>query len=203
MKIICVGRNYVDHAKELGNDIPEQPVIFLKPDTSIIQKGLPFFYPDFSKSIHYEAEIVVKINRLGKNIDAKYAHRYYSDISLGIDFTARDLQKDLKEKGLPWERAKSFDGSAAIGKFVPVKSLKQANNINFRLHINKEEKQKGQSSEMLFSIDQLIENISKFITLKIGDLIFTGTPSGVGPIAINDRIEGFIEEEKVLDLKIK
>ena len=203
MKIICVGRNYKAHASELGNAIPEQPVIFLKPDTALIQKGQAFYIPHFSKEIHFETELVVKINRLGKNISEKYAHKYYSEISLGIDLTARDIQSELKGKGLPWERAKAFDHSAPLGKFISLDSIDQANDIHFKLLINKEERQRGKSSDMLFSIDQLIENISKFITLKIGDLIFTGTPEGVGPIHIGDHLEGYIEDKKVLDLKVK
>lgn len=203
MKIICVGRNYVAHAAELKNEVPKEPVIFLKPDTAIIPKGQPFFYPDFSKDIHYEAELVIRINRLGKNIAEKFAHKYYDEISLGIDFTARDLQQNLKEKGLPWERAKAFDGSAPVGQFVDLNSLKDPKNIHFKLLINQEERQVGESKAMLFSIDRLITQISSFITLKIGDLIFTGTPKGVGPVKIGDHLVGLIEDEKVLELKVK
>lgn len=203
MKIICVGRNYAAHAAELKNEIPEEPVIFLKPDSAILPKRQPFFYPDFSQDIHFEAELVIRINRLGKNIAEKFAHKYYHEVSLGIDFTARDLQQKLKEKGLPWERAKAFDGSAPVGQFIDLKSLEDSKNIHFRLLINKKERQLGETKNMLFSVNQLISNISSFITLKIGDLIFTGTPQGVGPIKIGDHLEGFIEEQKVLDIKIK
>tara|TARA_R110002072_G_scaffold83655_3_gene189748 strand:+ start:1035 stop:1646 length:612 start_codon:yes stop_codon:yes gene_type:complete len=203
MKIICVGRNYAAHAAELKNEVPKEPVIFLKPDTALIPKRQPFFYPDFSNDIHYEAELVVRINRLGKNIAEKFAHKYYSEVTLGIDFTARDIQQQLKEKGLPWERAKAFDGSAPVGQFIKINSLRNSKNIDFKLLINKEERQIGDTNDMLFSINQLISHISTFMTLKIGDLIFTGTPQGVGPIKIGDHLEGFIEDQKLLDLKIK
>lgn len=203
MKIICVGRNYAAHAAELKNEVPKEPVIFLKPDTALIPKRQPFFYPDFSSDIHYEAELVVRINRLGKNIAEKFAHKYYSEVTLGIDFTARDIQQQLKEKGLPWERAKAFDGSAPVGQFIKINSLRNSKNIDFKLLINKEERQIGDTNDMLFSINQLISHISTFMTLKIGDLIFTGTPQGVGPIKIGDHLEGFIEDQKLLDLKIK
>jgi len=203
MKIICIGRNYAAHAKELNNPVPTEPVVFLKPDTALLAKGMPFFYPSFSKDVHYEAELVVKINRVGKNISQKFAHKYYSELTVGIDFTARDLQTKYKEKGLPWERAKAFDGSAPVGKFVSKEKFQDLNDLNFSLTINGENKQQGNTTNMLFSIDAIIEYISQFFTLKIGDLIFTGTPEGVGPIFINDRFEAFIEEEKVLDLKIK
>lgn len=203
MKIICVGRNYAAHAAELKNEVPKEPVIFLKPDTALIPKRQPFFYPDFSSDIHYEAELVVRINRLGKNIAEKFAHKYYSEVTLGIDFTARDIQQQLKEKGLPWERAKAFDGSAPVGQFIKLNSLRNSKNIDFKLLINKEECQIGDTNDMLFSINQLISHISTFMTLKIGDLIFTGTPQGVGPIKIGDHLEGFIEDQKLLDLKIK
>lgn len=203
MKIICVGRNYAAHAAELNNEVPKEPVIFLKPDTALIPKNLPFFYPDFSKDIHFETELVIRINRLGKNIAEKFAPKYYNEISLGIDFTARDLQQQLKEKGLPWERAKAFDGSAPVGQFIELASLENSKNIHFKLFINKEERQIGETADMLFSVNQLIAHISSFITLKIGDLIFTGTPKGVGPIKIGDHLEAYIENQKVLDLNIK
>lgn len=203
MKIICVGRNYAAHAAELKNEVPTEPVIFLKPDTALLPKRQPFFYPDFSKDIHYETEVVIRIERLGKNIAPKFAHKYYSELSLGIDFTARDLQQKLKEKGLPWEKAKGFDGSAPTGKFVDKTKLPEMNNLNFELKINGESRQNGNTSQMIFPIDELIAYVSKYFTLKIGDLIFTGTPKGVGPIQIGDHLEAYLEEEKVLDLKIR
>jgi 2-keto-4-pentenoate hydratase/2-oxohepta-3-ene-1,7-dioic acid hydratase in catechol pathway len=203
MKIICVGRNYAEHAKELNNPVPKEPVLFLKPDTALLPKKMPFFIPDFSKDVHYEAEIVVKINRVGKHIEKKFAKKYYSDVSLGIDFTARDIQSKLKEKGLPWERAKAFDGSAPVGTFIPISQLVNSKNIRFELFINNERKQLGFSKDMIFSIETLICEISKIFTLKIGDLIFTGTPSGVGQIKIGDQLEGYLEDKKVLNLKVR
>ena len=203
MKIICIGRNYSAHAKELNNPVPKEPVVFLKPDTALSPKSMPFFYPSFSKDIHYEAELVVKIDRVGKNISQKFAHKYYSELSVGIDFTARDLQQECKEKGLPWERAKAFDGSAPVGRFIGKDKFQTLSDLNFSLKINGELKQQGNTGNMLFSIDAIIAYVSQFFTLKIGDLIFTGTPEGVGPIAINDSFEAFLEGEKVLDLKIK
>ncbi len=203
MKIICIGRNYAAHAKELNNPVPKEPVIFLKPDTALLSKRMPFFYPSFSTDVHYEAELVVKIDRVGKNISQKFAHKYYSELTVGIDFTARDLQSIYKEKGLPWERAKAFDGSAPVGKFVVKEKFKDLKDLNFSLKINGESKQNGNTANMLFSIDAIIEYVSQFFTLKIGDLIFTGTPEGVGPISINDCFEAYLEDEKVLDLKIK
>ncbi len=203
MKIICVGRNYADHAKELNNPVPTEPVIFLKPDTALIPKNQPFFYPDFSEDVHFEAEIVVKINRLGKNIEKQFAHKYYDEIGLGIDFTARDIQKKLKEKGLPWARAKAFDSSAPVGNFIPKSSFDNIQNISFSLKQNEEVKQNGNTKDMIFSIDELIVEISKYYTLKIGDLIFTGTPAGVGPINIGDQLIGFIENKQVLKLNIR
>ena len=203
MKIICIGRNYSAHAKELNNPVPKEPVVFLKPDTALLPKSMPFFYTSFSKDIHYEAELVVKIDRVGKNISQKFAHKYYSELSVGIDFTARDLQQECKEKGLPWERAKAFDGSAPVGRFIGKDKFQTLSDLNFSLKINGELKQQGNTGNMLFSIDAIIAYVSQFFTLKIGDLIFTGTPEGVGPIAINDSFEAFLEGEKVLDLKIK
>jgi 2-keto-4-pentenoate hydratase/2-oxohepta-3-ene-1,7-dioic acid hydratase in catechol pathway len=203
MKIICVGRNYREHAKELNNPVPQEPVIFLKPDTAILPPKQPFFYPSFSRDIHFETELVVRINRLGKNIAEKFAHKYYSQVSLGIDLTARDIQASLKEKGLPWEKAKGFDGSAPLGRMIDKNNIPDLQNLNFSLRVNGEERQKGNTKDMLFSIDALIAHVSQFFTLKIGDLIFTGTPAGVGALHINDHLEAFLEEEKVLDLKIK
>ncbi len=203
MKIICVGRNYASHAQELGNEVPKEPALFLKPETALIAKRQPFFIPDFSNDIHYEAEVVIKINRLGKNIQAKFASKYYDKVALGIDFTARDLQKKLKEKGLPWEKSKAFDGSAAVGRFVDVKHFVDIQNVRFSLAVNKEVKQNGKTSEMVFSINQLIEYISTFFTLKIGDLIFTGTPAGVGSVTKNDFLELYLEDDLNLSLTVK
>lgn len=204
MKIICIGRNYAKHAKELNNALPTEPIFFFKTETSLLPKKQAFFIPDFSNEIHFEAELVVRINRLGKNIQEKFAHKYYNEIGFGIDFTARDLQDECKKKSLPWEKAKAFDGSAPIGyKFIEKSKLKDVNNINFSLRINGEERQNGQSNDMIFSFDQIIAYVSQFVTLKIGDLIFTGTPEGVGKINIDDFLEGFIENEKVFELKIK
>lgn len=203
MKIICVGRNYAKHAKELKNEIPSEPVIFIKPDTALLPKKNPFFYPAFSKDVHYEVELVVKINKMGKKIQPKFAHKYYNEISVGIDFTARDLQKQLKEKGLPWEKAKAFDSSAPVGKFVPLSNFQSIDDISFSLKINGENKQEGNSKNMLFKVNELITYISSFITLKKGDLLFTGTPEGVGPVTMNDHLEAFIEEEQLLSFNVK
>lgn len=204
MKIICIGRNYVNHAKELGNDVPKEPIFFLKPDSAILPKKQPLFYPDFTKDLHYEVEIVVRINRLGKHIEERFANKYYNEIGLGIDFTARDIQQECKEKGLPWEKAKSFDGSAVLGsKYLKVNEIENLGDLNFSLKKNGELVQQGNTSEMLFKIDEIIAYISRFYTLKIGDLIFTGTPSGVGPVNINDNLEGFIEDQKLINLLIK
>ena|SRR5690606_9034079 len=203
MKIICIGRNYTEHIKELENEKPANPVIFLKPDTAILVKKQPFFIPDFSSEIHHEVEILVKINRVGKYIDKKFAHKYYNEIGLGIDFTARDLQKDLKEKGLPWEKAKAFDGSAVIGDWIPKSEIKDINAIEFSLKKNDNIVQKGNTSHMLYKIDELIEYISKYFTLKIGDIIFTGTPAGVGKVTENDKLIGFIENKKMFSITVK
>ncbi len=204
MKIICVGRNYVDHAKELNNQVPDEPVLFLKPDTALLRNNDPFFVPDFAEEFHYETELVVKINRLGKHIAPEFAHRYYEEIGMGIDFTARDLQSKLKAKGLPWEKAKAFDHSAGISKyFVPKSKFKDIQNINFKLLVDGEIRQEGNTHQMLFKVDELIAYISKFFTLKIGDLIYTGTPSGVGKVSIGERFEVFLENEKMMDFLIK
>ena len=203
MKIICVGRNYVEHAKELNNKAPKDPVLFLKPDTAILLKKQPFFIPEFSNNVHHEVEVLVKINRIGKHIDQKFAHKYYDEIGLGIDFTARDLQSQLKEKGLPWEKAKAFDGSAVIGNFVSKTKFSNVNNINFSLKRNDEVVQRGNTLLMQWKIDTLIEYISKYFTLKIGDIIFTGTPSGVGKVISDDTLVGFLEEEEMFSIKVK
>lgn len=203
MKIICIGRNYVDHISELNNEKPSDPVVFLKPDTAILLKKQPFFIPDFSNDVHHEVEILVKINRIGKHIEKRFAHKYYDEIGLGIDFTARDLQSKLKEKGLPWEKAKAFDGAAVISEFFPKSNFEDVNNINFHLENNGNIVQKGNTSLMLWKIDELIEYISKYFTLKIGDIIFTGTPAGVAKVNPNDRLTGFIENTKVFSILVK
>lgn len=204
MKIICIGRNYTEHIAELNNEKPEDPVIFLKPDTAILLKKQPFFIPDFSEEVHYEAEVLVKIKRVGKHIQPKFAHKYYEEIGLGIDFTARDLQQKLKEKGLPWEKAKAFDGAAVIGeKWFPKTTFNDLNKINFRLEKNGAVVQQGNTSHMLWKIDELIAYVSEYFTLKIGDIIFTGTPAGVGKVEENDRLTGFLEKEQVFSIHIK
>ncbi|PRX43122.1 fumarylacetoacetate hydrolase family protein [Salegentibacter salegens] len=204
MKIICIGRNYTDHISELQNEKPEDPVIFLKPDTSILLKKQPFFIPDFSKEVHYEVEVLVKIKKVGKHIQEKFAHKYYDEIGLGIDFTARDLQQKLKEKGLPWEKAKAFDGAAVIGeKWLPKGAVGDINMLNFSLDKNEETVQKSNTRLMLWKIDELIAYISQFFTLKIGDVIFTGTPAGVGKVAAEDKLTGFIEDKQIFSIQIK
>jgi 2-keto-4-pentenoate hydratase/2-oxohepta-3-ene-1,7-dioic acid hydratase in catechol pathway len=203
MKILAIGRNYVEHAKELNNPIPDEPVIFLMPETALIQKNQPFFYPDFSNDIHYEVELVLKINKLGKNIEEKFAHRYYDEIGIGIDFTARDLQQQLKSKGLPWEKSKCFDGAAPLGKFVGKDQLPPVNNISFTLEKNGELVQQGNSGMMINSFDAIIAHVSKFFTLKIGDLIFTGTPAGVGPVKIGDNLVAKIEGKELLKVPVR
>ena len=203
MKIICIGRNYTKHIEELENEKPEHPVVFCKPDTAILLKKQPFFIPEFSNDVHHEVEILVKINRLGKYIDRKFAHKYYDEIGLGIDFTARDLQGQLKAKGLPWEKAKAFDGSAVIGNWLPKSEFKDVDNVNFSRIKNDTTVQDGNTSLMLWKIDELIEYVSKYFTLKIGDIIFTGTPSGVGKVIANDRLKGFIEDKELFSIHIK
>jgi len=203
MKIICIGRNYAKHAQELNNDVPRQPVFFLKPDTALLRSNLPFFYPDFSSNIHYETELIVRINRLGKSIPEKFACNYYEEIGIGIDFTARDLQEKCKTKGLPWEIAKAFDSSAAISKFIHKETLSDINNIHFHLDVNGKTVQNGNSAEMLFSFDAIIAYVSRYMTLRTGDLIFTGTPAGVGPVKINDLLEVYLEQQKMMRFRIK
>lgn len=203
MKIICVGRNYAAHIKELQNERPDHPILFMKPDTSVLLKKQPFFIPDFSDDIQYEVEVLVRIKKVGKYIDRKFARTYYDEIGLGIDFTARDVQSKLKAKGLPWEKAKAFDGSAVIGNFLPVDSLGDVNALNFSLVRNGITVQHGNTSLMLWKIDDLIEYISKYFTLKIGDVIFTGTPAGVGRVSPNDELIGFIEKKQVFSIKVK
>ena len=203
MKIICIGRNYKNHVNELNNIVPTEPVIFLKPDTSIILKTQPFFIPDFSNDINHEVEIIVKINRVGKYISKEFAHKYYDKIGLGIDFTARDIQQNQKKFGLPWEKAKAFDGSALIGKWVNKTSFDDINDIKFSLMKNNELVQQGNTSQMLWDIDSIIAYVSSFFTLKIGDIIFTGTPDGVGAVKENDKLKGFSNGDEFFDLKIR
>lgn len=203
MKIICIGRNYTDHIAELENEKPENPVVFLKPDTAILLKGQPFFIPDFSQDVHHEVEVLVRINRIGKHIQPKFAHNYYDEIGLGIDFTARDLQAQLKAKGLPWEKAKGFDGAAVVGKWVAKAELPQVDELQFSLRKNGETVQAGNTALMLWKIDELIAYVSQFFTLKIGDIIFTGTPAGVGPVAINDVLVGELEGRELFNIKVK
>ncbi|GAA4269737.1 fumarylacetoacetate hydrolase family protein [Hyunsoonleella aestuarii] len=203
MKLICIGRNYTEHIKELENEKPSDPVVFLKPDTAILLKKQPFFIPDFSEDVHHEVEVLVKINRVGKFINRKFAHKYYDEIGLGIDFTARDLQAKLKSKGLPWEKAKAFDGAAVIGNWIPVNELTNVNDIEFSLKKNEEIVQNGNTSHMLWKIDELIEYVSKYFTLKIGDIIFTGTPAGVGKVIANDKLKGFIENKEMFSITVK
>ncbi|MEW7280038.1 fumarylacetoacetate hydrolase family protein [Aquimarina sp. 2201CG1-2-11] len=203
MKLICIGRNYTDHIEELQNERPLDPVVFIKPDTSILLKKQPFFIPDFSNDIHHEVEILIKINKVGKYIDKKFAHKYYNEIGLGIDFTARDLQSKLKEKGLPWEKAKGFDGSAVIGKWIAKDTLDDVNQIDFRLEKNGDIVQKGNTRYMLWKIDEIIEYVSKYFTLKIGDVIFTGTPAGVGVVKSDDILTGYIEDQQFFSIKVK
>ena len=203
MKIFCIGRNYADHAKELGNGIPDEPVIFMKPKSALVQGHTPFYYPEFTNELHYEAELVVRISKNGKYIPEKHASNYYNAITVGIDFTARDIQQQLKEKGLPWEKAKSFDNSAAIGKFIDITPKMDRKNINFSFAKNKEIVQNDNSKSMIFSIDNIIANISIYFSLNIGDLVFTGTPAGVGECMVGDHLEGYFEKDLVLSLEIK
>ncbi|AXG70202.1 ureidoglycolate lyase [Kordia sp. SMS9] len=203
MKIICIGRNYTEHIAELENEKPKDPVIFMKSDTSILLKKQPFFIPDFSEEIHHEVEVLVKINKLGKYIDQKFAHKYYNEISVGIDFTARDLQSKLKAKGLPWEKAKAFDGSAVVGQWISKDQFEDINNLNFKLEKNNEIVQQGNTQQMLWKIDELIAYVSQYFTLKIGDIIFTGTPAGVRKVNVNDRLTGFLEGQQLFSILVK
>lgn len=203
MKIIAVGRNYAEHARELNNQVPENPVIFLKPDTALLRDNKPFYHPDFSKEIHHEIEIVLKVSKEGKHISEKFASRYFEEIAIGIDFTARDIQQKHKEKGLPWELAKGFDNSAPVSAFKPVSEFADINNIDFHLDINGKTVQEGNTKDMLFRFEKIIAYVSQFITLKKGDLIFTGTPAGVGKVEIGDKLSGYIENQKMLDFEIK
>ena len=201
MKIICIGKNYVNHAKEMGSDVPKKPLFFLKPDSAILPKKHPFFYPDFSQNIHYELELVIRIKKLGKHIEKKFAPSYYSEVGLGIDFTARDLQESCKKNRHPWEIAKAFDHSAVVSQ--QFFSIKELGELSFELKKNGESVQKGFAKDMVFNFDEIINHVSKYMTLKIGDLIFTGTPEGVGPIKIGDHLEGFLNDKKIININIK
>jgi acylpyruvate hydrolase len=201
MKIICIGRNYSEHAKEMKAELPTEPVFFMKPDTALLKEP-DFYYPEFTRDLHHEIELVIKVSKAGKHIEEKFANKYYEEIGLGIDFTARDLQAKCKESGLPWEKAKAFDNSAPIGKFIKKKDL-ELNNIRFELKVNGEIRQKGNSKDLIFSFDKVISYVSRFVTLKVGDLIYTGTPEGVGAVKISDVLEGFLNGEKVLSLSVK
>jgi len=203
MKIICIGRNYTDHIEELANERPEDPVIFLKPDTSLVLKNQPFFIPPFSDDVHYEVEVLVRINRIGKHIQQKFSHKYYDEIGLGIDFTARDLQAKLKGKGLPWEKAKAFDGAAVVGDWVNKSELPHIDELQFEMTKNGTVVQQSSSALMLWKVDELIAYVSQFFTLKIGDIIFTGTPAGVGPVVENDVLEGYLEGHQLFSIKVK
>ncbi len=203
MKIICVGRNYVDHIHELNNEQPDDPVIFLKPETAVPLKNEPFFYPDFSQDVHHEVEVLVKINRVGKNIEETFAHKYYDEIGIGLDFTARDLQSKLKAKGLPWELAKAFNGSAPMSGFISKSEFADLQNLNFRLEVNGETRQQGNTSLMLFKIDYLISFVSRYFMLQQGDVIFTGTPKGVGPVQVGDTLTAYLEDRQMLDIAVK
>jgi 2-keto-4-pentenoate hydratase/2-oxohepta-3-ene-1,7-dioic acid hydratase in catechol pathway len=203
MKIICIGRNYVNHIEELKNERPTEPVVFMKPDSAILLKQHPFVIPEFSEDIHHEIELIVKISKVGKYIEPKFAHKYYDEISVGIDFTARDLQEKLKQKGLPWEKAKAFDGSAVIGEFLPKTQFSSLEKLTFELTNNGQTVQKGCSSHMLWTIDELIAYVSQFFTLKIGDIIFTGTPAGVASVRPNDILEGFLEKQQLFRIQVK
>jgi acylpyruvate hydrolase len=202
MKIFCVGRNYSEHAKELGNAVPEQPVIFSKPDTALLKNGEPFYHPSFSNDIHHEIELVIRISKMGKKIDAKFARNYFNEIGLGIDFTARDVQTHLKSKGLPWELAKGFDGSAPIGNFMDCQTV-DLTNIDFALYKNGHMVQQGNTANMIFSFEHIISFISQYFTLKVGDLIYTGTPAGVGKVEMGDKLEGFLGAQKMLECEVK
>lgn len=203
MKIFCVGRNYAEHARELGNAIPDEPVIFIKPKSALLQTHTPFYYPEFTNELHYEAELVLRVSKNGKYIQERHASKYYNGVTVGIDFTARDLQNDLKEKGLPWEKAKGWDNSAVVGKWIDITPKINLKNINFSLYKNKELVQQGNSKDMLFNFDQIVANISNYFSLNIGDLIFTGTPAGVGECVVGDELEGFFEEESVFQVEVK
>jgi 2-keto-4-pentenoate hydratase/2-oxohepta-3-ene-1,7-dioic acid hydratase in catechol pathway len=203
MKIFAIGQNYSEHNKELNSQNPTEPVVFMKPDTALLKNNKPFYIPDFSRELHYETELIIKFNRLGKNIDSKFAGRYFEEIGLGVDFTARELQRILKAEGKPWEICKAFDNSAVIGNFLPVNEINDIQNISFRLDLNGKTVQKGNSADMIFPVNELISYISRFFTIKIGDILFTGTPVGVGKVTIGDRLEGYIFDKKMFDFVVK
>lgn len=203
MKLICIGRNYAKHIEELDNERPDNPVVFMKPDSAILLKKQPFFIPEFSNEVHHEVEILIKIKKIGKYIEKQFAHKYYDEVGLGIDFTARDLQSELKAKGLPWEKAKAFDGAAVIGKWLSKTTFEDVNDIDFSLQVNGQTVQEGNTSHMLWKIDEIIEYVSKYFTLKIGDIIFTGTPAGVGPVKPNDQMIGLIGDQEMFKIKVK
>jgi len=203
MKILCIGRNYAEHAKEMKAETPTEPVFFMKPDTALLQGNDPFYYPKFSKEIHHEVEVVLRIHKNGKNIQKQFAHKYYDKISVGIDFTARDLQAACKAKGLPWEKAKAFDSSGVVGEMRSIEHYKDLSNLSFRLDINGKTVQQGNTKDVIFSFDAIIEYVSQFVTLRTGDLIYTGTPVGVGPVNIGDRLEAYLENDKLLDFEVK
>lgn len=203
MKIICIGRNYREHAKEMNSEVPEHPVFFIKPDTCLLRNNQPFYYPEFTKDLQYEVEVVIRINRLGRCINKRFAHRYYDAVSLGIDLTARDLQRDCKQKGLPWEIAKAFDYSAPIGDFISKEDFADIGNIDFRLEKNDVVVQQGNTRDMIFGYDELIDYISKYVTFRIGDLMYTGTPAGVGPVHIGDRLKGFLNDRLMFDFIVR
>jgi len=203
MKIFAIGQNYAEHNKELNSKNPIEPVVFMKPDTAVLRNNKPFYIPEFSEELHYETEIIIRINRLGKNIAPRFASRYFAEIGLGVDFTARDIQRRLKSAGHPWEVCKAFDNSAVIGQFIPVSKIQDVQNIDFHLDINGTTVQHGNTNQMIFPVDVLIAHISKYFTLKIGDIIFTGTPAGVGKVSVGDRLEGYLFDQKLFDFKIK
>jgi acylpyruvate hydrolase len=203
MKIICVGRNYADHAKELHNDVPKEPVIFMKPKNALLLPDKPLYYPEFTDDLQYECEVVVKINKNGKYIQDKFAHKYYGEVTLGIDFTARDIQREQQKKGLPWEIAKGFDGSAAVGAFMPIDESRNVDSLEFHLDLNGNTVQRGNTKDMLFSVDKIIAYVSRYFTINIGDLIYTGTPAGVGSLSTQDKLEAYLQGTKVLDVNIR
>jgi acylpyruvate hydrolase len=203
MKIICVGRNYSEHAKELNNEVPTEPVLFMKPKNALLMPDKPLYYPEFTDDLHYECEVVVKINKNGKYIQEKFAGKYYNEVTVGLDLTARDIQQKQKEKGLPWEIAKAFDGSAAVGRFVEITPEMNIANLDFELKLNDQAVQRGNTRDMIFNINKIIEHISRYFTLNIGDLIFTGTPAGVGPLSVYDKLEGYLSGEKLLEVNIR
>jgi len=203
MKIFCIGRNYVDHAMELGNEVPDDPVVFMKPKSALLQPHTPFYYPEFTNELHYECELVLRISKNGKYIQEKFASKYYDAVSVGIDFTARDIQNELKEKGLPWEKAKAWDNSAAVGKWLPFTGIKNKRDMNFCLYKNKELMQQGNSGLMVHNFDKIVSYISNFFSVNIGDMVFTGTPAGVGEVVVGDELEGFIEDDSLLALEVK